>query len=170
MPKKIRDIFDYFDEMIEDMQKEFEEFERELMRRASTSSTGEIGPYVYGFRVTVGPDGKPQIQEFGNVKRLGSKPVISNEREPLVDIIEKDNDIRVLAEIPGADKDKIKVSINGDKLFITADAQDKKYSKTVELPAEVDEDSVKATYKNGVLEINLKKKQQSFKGKEIKIE
>jgi len=74
-----------------------------------------------------------------------------------------------VAEVPGVEKDNIKVKINGTNLIITANSQDKKYYKEVELPAPVDENSAKANYKNGVLEVILKKK-ESTAGKEIKIE
>jgi len=54
----------------------------------------EFGPIVYGYSMTIGPDGKPQVREFGNVKAsngtkigqyVGAKPQISAEREPLSD-------------------------------------------------------------------------------------
>jgi len=56
--------------------------------------TREVGPIVYGYSMTIGPDGKPQVREFGNVKAsnstkigqyVGAKPQISAEREPLSD-------------------------------------------------------------------------------------
>jgi HSP20 family protein len=51
----------------------------------------EIGPLVYGYSATIGPDGKPNVREFGNVGSLGgiriggctSIPQISAERESL---------------------------------------------------------------------------------------
>ena len=47
------------------------------------------GPFVYGYSMTVGPDGRPKVREFGNVrfpfsgKGLFTRPFISSEREPL---------------------------------------------------------------------------------------
>ncbi len=167
--KKTNNIFDYFDDMIRQMEEEFEELEKEFFREAGKGEVKTFGPYVYGFSMTIGPDGKPIIEEFGNVKRLGSKPVLSEEREPLVDVIEKGDEIRVVAEVPGVDKNNIKVNLNGKTLVLSAQEGDKKYYKEVELPAEVDENSAKATYKNGVLEIVFKKT-KTAPGKEIKIE
>ncbi|TRM85636.1 heat-shock protein Hsp20, partial [Sulfolobus sp. E3] len=134
----------------------------------------QFGPYVYGFRVTVGPDGVPKVEEFGNVRKIRGKPMISEEIEPLADVIERDKEIKVIAEVPGVNKDDIKVKLtnNGKKLVITAKSEDKNYYKEIDLPAEVDEKSAKANYKNGVLEITLQKKSPSVSesGVDIKIE
>lgn len=175
--KEYKDIFDFIDDIFEQMENEMREFEKEFQR--FTEEGGKkggirtFGPYVYGFRVTVGPDGKPKIEEFGNVvKKPGKERLISEEREPLVDVIEKGDEIRIVAEIPGVEKDSIKVKvIGGDKLVIQATSEDRKYYKEVELPAEVDEKTAKATYKNGVLEVILKKKQPKEEGgTDIKVE
>lgn len=167
--KSMDDIFDYFDDIIREIEKEFEEMEKEFFKNAAKGEAKTFGPYVYGFSVTMGPDGKPIVEEFGNVRRLGSKPVLSEEREPLVDVIEKGDEIRVIAEVPGVDKNNIKVKVNGNTLIVTAQEGDRKYYKEVELPAKVDENSAKANYRNGVLEVIFKKK-ESVSGKEIKVD
>ena len=44
---------------------------KELVREYETSEGGkvrEVGPIVYGYSMTIGPDGKPHVKEFGNVK------------------------------------------------------------------------------------------------------
>ncbi|AOL17111.1 heat-shock protein Hsp20 [Sulfolobus sp. A20] len=174
MPKKERDIFDIMDEWIREMEEEFERIEREFMRNIKSGEVKQFGPYVYGFRVTVGPDGVPKVEEFGNVRKIRGKPMISEEIEPLADVIERDKEIKVIAEVPGVNKDDIKVKLtnNGKKLVITAKSEDKNYYKEIDLPAEVDEKSAKANYKNGVLEITLQKKSPSVSesGVDIKIE
>ncbi len=174
MPKKERDIFDIMDEWIREMEEEFERIEREFMRNIKSSEVKQFGPYVYGFRVTVGPDGVPKVEEFGNVRKIRGKPMISEEIEPLADVIERDKEIKVIAEVPGVNKDDIKVKLanNGKKLVITAKSEDRNYYKEIDLPAEVDEKSAKASYKNGVLEVTLQKKSSSVpeSGVDIKIE
>ena len=171
MSKKYRDIFDLFDEMIREMEDEIRRFEKEFMRFGFEEGKGKTyGPYVYGFRITVGPDGVPKIEEFGNVRSRRGKPIISEEREPLVDVIERGDEIRVVAEVPGVSKDQIKVRVTGKKVIIQAQGEDRKYYKEVELPAEVDEKSAKATYNNGVLQVTLKKKESQESGTEIKVE
>ncbi len=176
--RRRRSIFDVFDEIFREMEEEMFRLMREFEYMTPRISEEELregkilGPYVYGFRITIGPDGKPIIEEFGNVKRVRGKPMISEEREPLVDVFEKDDEITVIAEIPGVEKDKIKIQISDDKrkLIIRASDTNRKYYKEVELPAEVDPKSAKASYKNGVLEVKLKKIKKETKGFEIKVE
>ncbi|ACP37107.1 archaeal heat shock protein Hsp20 [Saccharolobus islandicus] len=176
MPKREeKDIFDLMDEWIREMEEEFERIEREFMRgfKGKGEEVKQFGPYVYGFRITVGPDGVPKIEEFGNVRKIRGKPMISEEREPLADVIEKGDEIKVVAEVPGVNKEDIKVKVTngGKKLVITAKSEERQYYKEIDLPAEVDEKSAKANFKNGVLEITLKKKSPSSdSGVEIKVE
>ena len=66
--------------------------------------------------MTIGPDRKPKIREFGNVKspfagRRGffEQPSLSAEREPLVDISSTDKEVKIVAEMPGISKEKIKI-------------------------------------------------------------
>jgi HSP20 family protein len=180
------DMFRGFDQMREEMEREFEDIEKkvpkDLVREYDTLQGGkvrEVGPLVYGYSMTVGPDGKPKVKEFGNVKpsrRLGfrtglSRPEISDEMEPLADITTTDNDIRVVIEMPGLSKDKIKVDTYEDKVEVKSDDPQRKYHKIVELPPEADIETARCAYKNGILEITFNKKEQAkTKGKTIKIE
>jgi len=159
----------------------FEEFERmeeimeEMMRRAFQMpfrETSEPRSYVYGFSVTIGPDGKPVVRQFGNVAPGRFGPEIREEREPLVDVIEEKASIKVVAELPGVEKEDIKLNATEDALTISVDTPQRKYYKEVTLPAKIDPKSAKATYKNGVLEVKLAKKEVSReeKGEPIKIE
>jgi HSP20 family protein len=170
-------MFDIFDELFRELNEELEEFMNEVWRYGPMSGSKEFSevykkPIVYGFRIEIGPDGVPRIYEFGNVKRTPRGRVsVVEEREPLVDIYEEDDKIRVVAELPGVDENKIKVRAVDDKhVVIEASNHDRKYRKELELPVEVDADSADAIYKNGVLEITFKKKKvEEKKGKEIKI-
>jgi len=175
--RRRRSMFDIFDELFRELNEELEEFMNEVWRYGPMSGSKEFSevykkPIVYGFRIEIGPDGVPRIYEFGNVKRTPRGRVsVVEEREPLVDIYEEDDKIRVVAELPGVDENKIKVRAVDDKhVVIEASNHDRKYRKELELPVEVDADSADAVYKNGVLEITFKKKKvEEKKGKEIKI-
>jgi HSP20 family protein len=68
------DMFRGFDQMRRDMEREFEDIEKtvpkDLVKEYDTPQGGkvrEVGPLVYGYSMTVGPDGKPRVKEFGNV-------------------------------------------------------------------------------------------------------
>jgi HSP20 family protein len=128
-----------------------------------------LGPYVYGYRIYIGPDGKVKIDEFGNVRREGMKPRITEEAEPLADIIDEGDKVRVIVEMPGVEKDKIKLKVSGKELLIQA-SNGRKYFKKLALPDEVDVKSAKANYKNGILEIEFKKMKGSMGEYEIKVE
>jgi len=120
----------------------------------------------------VGPDGKPHIEEFGNIpgKRIGTEEV-SMEREPLTDVIEGDKEISVIAELPGVEKKDINLSATEETLEIKVDTPERKYSKEVRLPAKVKAEITKASFKNGVLEVKLKRaKDKKEKGVKVKIE
>lgn len=144
----------------------FEEFDRlEEMMDAVMDRAFEIPsreprvhePYVYGFSMSFGPNGKPVIREFGNVHQSRLGPKIREEREPLVDVMEEDKDVVVVAELPGVDSDDIKLHATEDHLAISVDTPRRKYRKELRLPASIDPKSARASYKNGVLEVHLKK-------------
>ncbi len=72
--------------------------------------------------------------------------------------------------MPGINKEDIKVNAYDNSVEIsTKENAQRKYHRIVELPAEADIDTVKSTYKNGILEITFSKKAKP-KGKEIKVE
>jgi len=183
------DVDDIFRQMEEMMQREFKEFTTKLPkdlvreRKLPDGSTAkEWGPFVYGYSMTIGPDGKPQIREFGNVKPslkpetpFGSRRPsvdIKEEREPLVDVISTDSEVKVVAEVPGVDKKDIKVYATEKTLTISVDTSQRKYYKEVELPATIDPKTAKSVYKNGVLEVTMTKakEEKKPKGEMIRIE
>ena len=126
------------------------------------STVKEFGPFVYGYSMKIGPDGKPEIQEFGNIKKsLKGLPQVKEERQPLVDVVETNGEIRVVAELPGVEKTDIKLHGTEDSLEINVDTPHYKYGKEIELPAKVKVKEAKSTYKNGVLEVILPKVESS---------
>jgi HSP20 family protein len=131
----------------------------------------ELGPFVYGYSMTIGPDGKPVIREFGNLRASRRGPMIKEEREPLIDVISTDDEVTVIAELPGVSKNEIKLHALDNKLTISVDAQDRKYYKEVNLGAEIEPKQVNASYKNGVLKVTFQKtKKRRPKGEPIKLE
>jgi len=117
----------------------------------------EFGPFVYGYSMKVGPDGKPEVREFGNVRPSLRGPEVKEEREPLVDIVDSDNEIHVVAELPGVDKQDIKLHGTETTLTISVDVPQRRYYKEIKLPARVDVKRATSEYKNGVLEVRLPK-------------
>jgi HSP20 family protein len=166
--------------MEEMMDRELKEFTsripKDLVREHKLpdgSTAKEFGPFVYGYSMTIGPDGKPQIREFGNVKpaprqeRFGTRHVprldVKEEREPLVDVMSTDGEIKVIVELPGVEKEDIKLYGTERALTISVDTSQRKYYKEIELPAIVDAKAARSNYKNGVLEVTLPKKKEQKK-------
>jgi len=79
------------------------------------------------------------------------------EREPIVDIFEEKDHIKVMAELPGIEKNEIKLDIEDGTLTISTDTPTRKYYKKVELPSPVKKDSIESSYRNGILEVTLRK-------------
>ncbi|MCS7250584.1 MAG: Hsp20/alpha crystallin family protein [candidate division WOR-3 bacterium] len=121
---------------------------------------------------------------FGRRRRM---PAMAEEFVPLIDMYEKGNDIIVEAEIPGLEKEDLSVTVSENSLTIKGEIKKEKevkekdyylcersygsFSRTIELPTEVDSEKAKASYKNGILKITLPKKQPEKKLEtEIKIE
>ena len=173
-----------FDELEQDFEWMFKDLEvpKDLIRERKLPDGGtvrEMGPFVYGYSFSMGPDGKPVIREFGNVKPSlkggpsgGVKPRldVKEDREPLVDTIVNPDTVKVVAELPGVEKPDIALECDGQKLTLKVDTDKRRYYKELELPVEVDPDTSKASYKNGVLELLLTRKKTGSKAKQIAID
>jgi HSP20 family protein len=136
------------------------------------STVKEFGPFVYGYSMKIGPDGKPEIREFGNIKKSLKGPQVKEEREPLVDVVETDSEIRVVVELPGVEKSDIKLHGTEDSLEISVDTPQYKYYKEITLPVKVRVKEAKSSYKNGVLEVVFPKAEvpKEPKGESIDID
>jgi HSP20 family protein len=128
-------------------------------------------PFYYGYTMTVGPNGKPIVKEYGNVKQrlLPS----SDTREPIVDVIadEKEKLVKLVAEMPGVEKTDVKILVQDKFVDISAEHGEKKYHVKVPIKHKVDENSAKASYKNGILELVFKLiEDEKPKGKKVEVE
>jgi HSP20 family protein len=112
--------------------------------------------------MTIGPDGKPKIKQFGIVRSLGDgmmHPSLTAEREPLAEVITLDKDVKVTVEMPGISKQEIRINAYNDSIEVyTIETSLKKYLGIIETLPETDNQSAKSTYTNGILEITFKKK------------
>ncbi len=184
--KRIRPFGPWYpemDEMMKEVEKMFEESMKEMEENVPKELVREIklpdgtvrkewGPFVYGYSLTIGPEGKPVFREFGNVKPslTGGKLSLRDEREPLIDVISSDDEVKVIAEIPGVSKENIKVTATENNVTLDTDTPERKYHKETELPDAVEPNTARSTYKNGVLEITFKRKKKKELGVSIKVE
>jgi HSP20 family protein len=175
--------FPDIDEMMREMERafseQFKDLEKELpknlVRESKTPDGGvkkEIGPIVYGYSVTIGPDGKPVVREFGNVRRGEGKPwkAIQDKREPLVDVVSSGKEVRVIAEMPGVKKEDIDVTVNEKSMVISVDTADRGYYKELDLPGMVDPKGAKSSYNNGILEVTVPLKSKGTGGVKLHVD
>jgi HSP20 family molecular chaperone IbpA len=87
------------------------------------------------------------------------------EPQPLIDIFQEKTWVTIIAEIAGFNKETLKIDVKDQKLTLSAKAKDRRYYKSLNLPKEVIPNIIHTNYKNGVLEIKLKK---AFKEEAIK--
>ena len=156
---------------------EFDRFFKSMFRSVNldelfenVKSTGCTGPLCYGYTMTVGPDGIPVVKQYGNAKPELSPT--SDAREPLVDTLVDDKEklVKLVAEMPGVEKKDVKIVVDGKIVNIDAENGDKKYHAKVPIQHKVDENSVKASYKNGILEIIFKQVEEKPTGKTVEVE
>lgn len=175
------DVDDMMKEMERMMQEAFKNLEQQVPKNLvkerkleDGSTVREMGPIVYGYSVKIGPDGKPEIRKFGNIDAmphlLGGGLSVREEREPLVDVMKTSDEVRIVAEVPGVNKEDLKVSANEDMVTIESLTGSPRYQKKVNLPDAVDPKTARSTYKNGILEISFKLKKKGEGGVSIKIE
>ena len=175
--------FPDIDEMMREMEKTFSEevkdlekdLPKSLVRESKTPEGGvrkEIGPIVYGYSVTIGPDGKPVVREFGNVRRNEGKALnaIQDKREPLVDVVSSDKEVHVIAEMPGVRKEDIEVTVNEKTMVISVESGDRGYHKELDLPGVVDPKGAKSTYNNGILEVTIPLRDSRSAGVRLRVE
>lgn len=112
---------------------------------------------VYGFSIRTLAGKKPVVQTFGNVvKKTAKGPVVEDIREPLTDLFDEKDRIKVIAELPGVTEAEVKTELKGDILTITTTGE-RKYTKEILLTSKIKPESLKSTYRNGVLEAEIQK-------------
>lgn len=174
MKKNFEKFIQEFQKMLEGMMENFD-FENmdpnEIMKNIDWEKMPKFktpfgedfakNPFMMGFSVNMGPDGKPRLERFGNKKQEEEKESketnnpYTSIREPLVDVLEDDKQITLICEVPGVEKEDIKLKTTSKDIEIRAGAS---YHKKLTFTSEVIPQKARAKYKNGILEIKLPKK------------
>jgi len=76
-------------------------------------------------------------------------------------VFEEKDCLRVTAELSGVEEKEINLKVDGKTLEIVAGTSAREYYKKVELPYAVDKEIMESSYRNGILEIKLKKIKKS---------
>ncbi|CAN5589833.1 hypothetical protein BH18THE1_BH18THE1_13780 [soil metagenome] len=134
----------------------------------------EMGPIVYGYSFKIGEDGKPIVRKFGNLNTfpssLSGRFSVSDQREPVVDIIKDVDKLKIIAELPGVIKSDLRITANETSLTIESLSGERRYNKKIELPNEIEPSSGNSSYKNGILEVTFKLKDSKDHGVSINVE
>ncbi len=155
--RDLRDMLDELDKYMEGFEKDIQESVRSSISTARLPSK----PWVAGFSFKMGPGGKPSFQFFGDSPTQGG-----GFRSPMSEQVldEKNGRLRVILDMPGVEKGDIQVEATEDAAVITAEREIRKYKAELNLKADVDPESGKAEYRNGVLEISFSLRDKANKG------
>jgi len=117
-------------------------------------TSGILGDREYHVGTTT-----PPVEPVAKRKRKEKTPQPPEAVEPPVDVFREAEEIIVIAEVPGVELTDLELRVNDDVLFLaTKSTARRNYHKKIELGSSVDEGSLKATCRNGILEIHLQKK------------
>jgi len=179
------DFFTDFEEIQEEIEDAFMDIDDQGPRDYETLKdvvVREFSSFVYGYSMTIGYDDKPRIRKIrnedvgsgGRSKKRGVSELrqhIASERESLAEVNIYDKEVKVVLEMPGARKDHIKIRAYQNSIEILTD--DPQIYQVINIPKVADIKTIRSTYKNGILEIVFKKKEElklNNKRREIKIE
>jgi len=155
--KKRSELDEFFKE-IDRLEKTVDRIVNDSTRNfAGKEDRNFVNPYALGFSVSTSPDGKPQVHRFGSFQSPLQGAQLEKENEPLMDILDFKKEIIVIAELHGVNKKDIKLDVSESTLRISVDTTGGSFYKDLSLPTKVCADSMQTSYKNGVLEIRLKK-------------
>ncbi len=150
--KGIGGLFDIVSKMTEEGKEAY-------TRTGEVTGLGDKVKGIYGFSVKMGIGGQPTVEQFGNIRKTDKGSVeVAEVREPIVDVFDEGDHLLVIAELPGMEENEIHLDVKGDILSLKAEGKDRKYSKEVLLPSEVETESMETQYKSGIMEIKFTKK------------
>lgn len=186
--RSFEDIWNFgFDDVFRALNEEFN-----LQSQSNKMDYRENGPITFGYSMRIGPDTnyQPEIRQWGNLNDYRQKkglpeidtpffnrlipqiPSESNKSDRFVDIIDEEDTLKIIVEVPGFTKENLNIEINEDKqsIALTGEVGNRKIDETISLPSKIEAKQTKSTIHNGVLEILVKKITKAEKRQKIKIE
>jgi HSP20 family protein len=153
-------------ELVSDMaEKGIESQEKVAEFRGSGPLKDVRGIFGVSVRMGLGEAGasarEVRFEPFGNIARTEEGVRIESVREPLMDTFEEGEEILVVGELPGMEPEDIRIAVVGDILQVQAERGDRRYAKELLLAGPVDPDRVEHSYRNGILEIRLRKTERA---------
>ena len=155
------DLFDmdqFFDRMINEMHRSRSSISfEEMIEEIFGDKKGRNNRIVHGFCIERRSDGTTRFREFEGhpLKNRRGGPLITEEHKPTADIVDGKDEVAVTVDIPGVEREDIDLNVTEYTLEITVPKRN--YHKQIMFPCFVKAKTMKATYKNGVLDIVVKK-------------
>ena len=108
---------------------------------------------TYGYTIHQNPNGSRRLKEFGN--SADNHTQCDTAEGQLAEASLEDGVVRAVFEIPGVSKEDIVLEGTNSTLSVSVETDRKKFARTLALPCDVNPDSAKAEYNNGILEVTL---------------
>lgn len=136
---------------------EFEEMRRALHRMLKDAFEGKLGvfrePFIFGFTT-----------RSRESRSEGVRPLIEGQsidvRDPLADVILTESAIFVTAELPGVLEDQVRIRVDLGRLIIETEG-DRRFYSSIEMPPDADRDTLKYTFRHGVLDVVIARRHPS---------
>lgn len=158
MPDDFEDVFhdaeNFHRRLLKKMFKEMDDIE-EAIRSGMLEGEWDIKPirepgvrgYIAKGRFQLGKNPKPRTLKL-------PKQITDEAREPLTDVFQDEDNVRLYVELPGVEKSDIQLNVTQGHAEIKAE----NFYKTIDLPTQdIEADKATANYKNGVLEVTIPK-------------
>jgi HSP20 family protein len=149
--KGLGDLIDVLGEVAEKGQ----EIQRQGEFRVKGLDDQARGVYGFTVRTSIG-GGAPRVERFGNIRATEDGPTVVETREPLVDVFDEEDEIVIVAELPGVSEEEIRVTVRDDILSLETTGSHR-FAKEILLSAPVHANAMRKAYKNGILELRLAK-------------
>ena len=162
----------YFNNLMAEMNAYFEQLRKnfEIDIEQLSKDNPNVISRQWGYSYHIGPDGVPHLQTWGDWPEGMAPPqlplvktpshLLQTSETPSVELIEDEDKLRIIAEIPGIDKKHLDLEITETQLRIKGEQETRSYFKELNLPGKIDPDSARASLRNGILEIQAKWKEK----------
>ncbi len=130
MPDVDDDVFAEFERLFEDIRQRMD------LMRAQSGLTPESMPLSYSYRVVIDQDGQRKVTERYDDRPVHNK-VATDDDEPLVDVLDQEDKVRVIMHVPGASKEDVGLEIKDRSLLVTVGNASRPMVREVPLPCAV---------------------------------
>lgn len=136
------------DEAPDDIFRQMDAMMTHLLAQMGWQFASGISPQVRGYRIIIRGGRMPAGEPHDTVIQP------QNPHAPLPEVHRIGDEVKVVTELSGADRESIRLKVQGTALVIDADRKGQHHHQTATLPA-VNPASMRSSFKNGVLEVSF---------------